>query len=117
MRECGGDPGQASYLIVPQVEKVWGMIRQNCSILLRQYLPAEETMMKPFMTTILLWVAVLAVHADDSPKTTAAKEPQLRSELLLRTDKDQAVRKALIGWMKKHGSSGNVVDESLSPEL
>ena len=72
--------------------------------------------MKPLITTFLLCVAVFAVHADDYPKTTAAKEPQLRSELLLRKDTDQAVRNALIGWMKKRGWNGNVVEESLSPE-
>jgi hypothetical protein len=73
-------------------------------------------MIKSLMTTCLLCAAVLAVAADDSPKTTAAKEPQLRSELLLLTDTDQAVRKTLIEWMKKNGSNGNVVEESLGPE-
>ena len=72
--------------------------------------------MKLLMMAFLSCLAVHAVQADDSSKPTAAKEPELRSELLLRTKTDQATRKAIVEWMKKHGSNGNVLEGGLSPE-
>lgn len=53
--------------------------------------------------TIALCLVGLAALADDAPKATPVKAPELRGELLTRTKMDQDARKALTQWMKVHG--------------
>jgi hypothetical protein len=58
--------------------------------------------MKPALTLALCLVS-LAALANDAPKPTPVKGPELRGELLDRTKTDQDARKALMEWMKVHG--------------
>jgi len=67
-------------------------------------------------TTFVLCVIGSFVLADDEPKATPVKEPELQSELLRRTNADQEARTAMIKWMRKHGSNGVVVTDTLSKE-
>lgn len=56
--------------------------------------------------TIALCLLGLTALADDAPKPTPVKAPELRGELLTRTKTDQDARKALTQWMKVHGRDG-----------
>lgn len=71
--------------------------------------------MKWTMIAFVVWCSGLVTFADDTPKPPV-KEPELRSELLDRTKKDQAARKAFIAWMNENGTGGMVVTASLSDE-
>ena len=66
--------------------------------------------MKLAIASLVFWLGGLIALADDAPEPMPAKEPQLRSELLDRTKTDQEARKAMMQWMKVHGSNGGVAD-------
>lgn len=55
------------------------------------------------LTFCLSWSAALA---DDNPKPAPVEQPELRSELLRRTEVDQQVRQEQVKWMKDHGPKG-----------
>lgn len=61
--------------------------------------------MNPAAIFALCLVGLTAL-ADDTPKPTQVKAPELRGELLARTRTDQDARKALTRWMKDHGPDG-----------
>ncbi|HEY3391595.1 MAG TPA: DUF6624 domain-containing protein [Lacipirellulaceae bacterium] len=67
------------------------------------------------MASILLLALVCCTvaRADDAPKASKAKEPELRLELLRRVKADQEARTTLVAWLKKNG--GGVVDPAALP--
>jgi hypothetical protein len=61
---------------------------------------------------VILWLTLAGVSdADDGPKATPVKEPELRAELLRRAKADQDVRGAVTRWMMQFGNS-DVADEA-----
>lgn len=52
----------------------------------------------------------------ETNKATSAKEPELRSELLRRMKSDQQPRRAMVAFINKFGSGGDVKPETLSAE-
>src|SRR4051794_16291185 len=62
--------------------------------------------MKQYILIVLLCLMNLTGCADDQPKVTPVNEPALREELLKRTKADQAVRDALVDWLRTNNSLG-----------
>ncbi|MGI8981731.1 MAG: DUF6624 domain-containing protein [Pirellulaceae bacterium] len=77
---------------------------------------AAEASIKQTTIFFVVWLSGFVALADDVPKPTLAKQPELRSELLHRTKTDQDARQALITWMNDHGANGVVVTAFLSKE-
>jgi hypothetical protein len=69
-------------------------------------------MMKQLITTWVLCLTAIAVQADDISRHASIKAPDLRSELLRRTNVDQDARTAMIKWSSKRG----LKDDSQSAE-
>jgi hypothetical protein len=72
--------------------------------------------MKRLITTCVFFLSVLAVQAEEAPKQADGKDPELRTELLLRTKADQDARMAIVKWFSDHGLSGDGDTESISGE-
>ena len=60
--------------------------------------------MKRFITTCVLCLSALAAHAVDDSGHPNVQDPNLRSELLLRTKVDQDARVAITNWLGKQGA-------------
>jgi hypothetical protein len=59
--------------------------------------------MKQTIMVLMIWLSGLVALAGDTPKSRPVKEPELRSELLRRTQTDQEARQAMVQWMMDHG--------------
>jgi hypothetical protein len=68
------------------------------------------------LLSFVLGLIGLTGWADEKPTPMPAKEPELQSELLLRTKADQEARTALTEWIKAHGSNGALNVAELSQE-
>ena len=73
--------------------------------------------MRPLLTTMALLLGATFAAADDGPKSSPAKEPELRLELLRRVKVDQDARMALVAWKKERGYVDTVDASALSPDL
>jgi hypothetical protein len=60
--------------------------------------------MKRLITTCVLCLSALAVHAADDSRQGDVQDPQLREELLRRTKIDQDARIAITNWLGKQGA-------------
>jgi len=70
--------------------------------------------MKRLTSAILSALVCCSVaRADDAPKPSTAKAPELRLELLRRVKADQEARTMLVAWLKKSG--GSAVDPADLP--
>lgn len=72
--------------------------------------------MKSIVASFALAFSAVGAIADDAPKSTPVKDPDLRSELLRRTKTDQEARQAWIKWMNDNGTNGGVGKGTLSKE-
>jgi cell division protein FtsB len=61
--------------------------------------------MKRLITTCVLCLSGLAVHAADDSRQGDVQDPQLREELLRRTKTDQDARIAITNWLGKQGAN------------
>src|SRR5262245_48201104 len=72
--------------------------------------------MKSAINAFILCVNATFVIAGESAKPAEVKEPELQRELLRRTKTDQQARRAVIAWIKEHGSNGIVDAAKLTAE-
>lgn len=75
-----------------------------------------NTMKQQFLSILFVILCGAPALSDDTSKSSPAKEPELRLELLRRVKTDQDARNALISWMKVLGMSGKVDLDKLSAE-
>jgi hypothetical protein len=73
-------------------------------------------MMKQWITTCVLCLNALAVHADDAHKVAEARDPELRHEFLQRRNVDQEVRIASMNFCKTHAIRDISDTDSLSAQ-
>ncbi len=71
---------------------------------------------RPVATLSLLLLLLSTAVAGDVRETNTVRLSDLRDELVIRADKDQAARKAAISWVAEHGADGIVDENSLTDE-
>ena len=73
--------------------------------------------MRFLAVSLTLFFSAASALADDGPKPVAAKEPELRLELLRRVKADQDARLAMVAWSKEQGFAAGVNEATLTAEL
>jgi len=69
-----------------------------------------------FVTFSVLVLSLSASFAGGAQEATNVRLPELRDELLVRVDKDQAARKTAIAWVAEHGADGIIDENALTEE-
>jgi hypothetical protein len=80
------------------------------------YLPQWRLPMKQVITALMIFAAALVILADEKSKPKSAREPELRDELLRRTEADQEMRKSLMRWVNEQRATGAADVADLSEE-